>query len=218
MEPNDLVPGYQQDDTLKLDIIEIHHAALSPTESVVAQATQVITATMSPVMLVKLKTPNAPNMAILKLYDRRASKDVDDHYSVHSILLQFIPGWSLWDLPESPSSSTSQQEWTSIVQRVVQGADEINKRDIILNDSCPRNVIVEADSHQPFIIDLAHFKDQLFKDWEHFGFSDGQEDWTPEGEWSESVRSLDNPGSIGLPIQSKLERIKGFLIDVKYPE
>ncbi|KAG4291614.1 hypothetical protein FPRO06_13835 [Fusarium proliferatum] len=192
-------------------------------------------------MLVKLKTPNAPNRAILKLHDREfgsslrsskkdkhlpcpadwrlesggqakfeaalwwetrthfeteveaykrlkdiqglfiprmyasirclttsasASKNVDDYYSVNDILLQFIPGRSLWDLPESPSSPTSQQEWASIVQRIVQGAHEINKREVILNDSCPRNVAVDADSHQPFIIDLAqcYFKDQLFKD------------------------------------------------------
>ncbi|CVL07141.1 uncharacterized protein FMAN_15286 [Fusarium mangiferae] len=48
-----------------------------------------------------------------------ASKDIDYYYTVIGILLQFIPGWSLWDLPESPSSLTSQREWTSIVQRVV---------------------------------------------------------------------------------------------------
>lgn len=311
MEPNNLVPGYQQDDTLKLDIIESHHDALSSTEIITAQVAQVMTATMSPVMLVTLKTPNAPNRAILKLYNRRfgsslrrskkgkhlpcrvqdeaafrsfvdrgdigpfmdemekdrrtellpnwaadrrlesggqakseaalwweagthfeteieaykrlkdlegvfiprvyasvrfsptsasTSEDIDDYHSVNGILLQFIPGWSLWDLPESPSSPTSPQEWTSIVQRVVQGAHGVNKRDIILKASCPRNVVVDADSHLPFIIDLAqcYFMDQLFKDWEHFGFGDGQEDWTPEAEWSESLRSLDNPGSIGL--------------------
>ncbi|KAF5642794.1 serine threonine kinase fnkB [Fusarium sp. NRRL 25303] len=120
-----------------------------------------------------------------------ASKDIDNYYSVNSILLQFIPG-----------------------------AHEINKRDIILKDSCPRNVVVDADSHQPFIIDIGqyYFKDQLFKDWEHFGFGDGREDWTPEGEWSESVRSLDNSSSIGLPMQSKLEWVNGFLIDIKYPK
>ncbi|QGJ02222.1 hypothetical protein CEK26_003666 [Fusarium fujikuroi] len=230
MEPNNLVPGYQQDDNLKIDNIESHHAGLSSSESVIAQVAQVITATMSPIMLVKLKTPNAPNRAILKLYDRRfgsslrrskkgkhlpcrvqdeaafrsfvdrgdigpfmdemekdrrtellpnsaadwrlesggqakieaalwwearshfetgieayrrlkdpqgvfipcmytsicfsptsarASKDIDDYYSVNVILLQFIPGWSLWDLPESPSSPTLQREWTSIVQPVI---------------------------------------------------------------------------------------------------
>ncbi|KAF4495969.1 kinase-like domain [Fusarium agapanthi] len=75
MEPTDLVPEYQQDDTLKLDIIESHHDTLSSTETVTAQVAQVITATMSPIMLVKLKPPSAhahaPNRAILELYDRR---------------------------------------------------------------------------------------------------------------------------------------------------
>ncbi|KAF5578238.1 kinase-like domain protein [Fusarium subglutinans] len=318
MEPNDLVPEYQQHDTLNLDIIESHHDALSSTETITAQVAQVITATMSPVMLVKIKTPSAhadaPNRAILKLYDRRfgsslrrskkgkhlpcrvqdeaafcsfvdrgdmgpfineieedrrtelvpnpvadwrlepegqakfeaalwrlkdlqdvlvprlyasvrlssssASGDMSKYYSVSGILLQFIPGGSLYDLPETPTSPTSQQEWTSIVQRVIQGAYEINQCHILLKDSCPRNVIVEADSHQPFIIDLAqcYFKDQLFKDWEHFGFGERQEDWTPEAQWCESVRCRDNPGSIALPMQSKLKRVKGFSIDVKYPE
>ncbi|KAF5532221.1 kinase-like domain-containing protein [Fusarium mexicanum] len=332
MEPNDLVPEYQQHDTLNLDIIESHHDALSSTETVTAQVAQVITATMSPVMLVKLENPSAhvhaPNRAILKLYDRRfgsslrrskkgkhlpcrvqdeaafcsfvdrgdmgpfiseieedrrtellpnsaadwrlepegqdkfeaalwwkarlhfeteveaykrlkelqgvfvprmyasvrlssssASGDMSKYFTVNGILLQFIPGCSLYDLPESPSSPT-QQEWASIVQRAVQGAHEINQRDILHKDSCPRNVVVDADSHQPFIIDLAqcYFKDQLFKDWEHFGFGEGQEDWTPEAQWCESLRCRDNPGSIGLPMQSKLKRVKGFSIDVKYLE
>ncbi|KAF4944311.1 hypothetical protein FGADI_12795 [Fusarium gaditjirri] len=331
MEPNDLVPEYQKHDTLKLNVIE-SYGALSPTETITAQVVQVITATMSPVLLVKLGAHACiPDMAILKLYDRRfgsslrrnkkgkhlpcrvqdeaafrsfvgrgdmgpfmeemekdrctellpnsaadwgqesggqakfeaalwwearshfeteveaykrlkdlqgvfiprmyasvrfsytdtsASRDIDDYCSVSGILLQFIPGWNLWDLPESPSSPTSQQVWTSIVQRAVQGAYEINQRGIMLNDSCPRNVVVDADSYQPFIIDLAqcYFKDHLFKDWEHFGFGDGQEDWTPEAEWRESVRCTDSPGSIGVPMQSKLERLKGLRIDVKYPE
>ncbi|KAF5714105.1 serine threonine kinase fnkB [Fusarium mundagurra] len=179
---------------------------------------------MSPVILVKLKTP-APNRAILKLYDRRFGSSlrrskqgnhlpcrVQDEAAFRSFVdrgdmgpfideteveaynclkdLQgvfiphFIPGWSLYDLPESPSSPTYQQEWTSIVQRVVQAAHEINRRDILLNDSSPRNVVVDAHSHQPFIIDLAqrYFKDQLCREWEYFGLGDGQEDWTPEAE------------------------------------
>ncbi|KAG4268199.1 hypothetical protein FPRO04_12591 [Fusarium proliferatum] len=112
----------------------------------------------------------------------RTIKDIDDYCSVNGILLQSIPGWSLWDLPESLSSPNSQQQWTSIVLRAVQGAHEINKLEVILNDSCPRNFVVDADSHQPFIIDLAqcYFKGQLFKDWEHFSFGDGQRTGLPK--------------------------------------
>ncbi|KAF5988717.1 hypothetical protein FBULB1_1325 [Fusarium bulbicola] len=306
MEPNDLVPEYQQHDTLNLDMIESHHDALLSTETVTAHVAQVITATMSPVMLIKLKTPCAHayalNRATLKLYDRRfgsllrRSKKgkhlpcrVQDEAAFCSfvdcgdmgpfineieedrrtkMLTNSAADWrlepgvhakfeaALWwearshfetkveaykrlkDLqgvfaprmyasvrfsPSSASGDTTEyysQEWTLIVQRAVQGAYEINQRDILLKDSCPRNVVVGADSHQPFIIDLAqcYFKDQLFKDWEHFGFGEGQEDWTPEAQWCESVRCRDNPGSIALSMQSKLKRVKGISIDVKYPE
>ncbi|KAF5673556.1 kinase-like domain-containing protein [Fusarium circinatum] len=157
--------------------------------------------------------------ASVRLSSSNASGNVSEYYSVKGILLQFIPGSSLYHLSESPSSPT-QQEWTLIVQRAVQGAYKINQRDILLKYSCPRNVVVDADSHQPFIIDVAqcYFKDQIFKDWEHFGFGEWQEDWTPEAQWRESVRCRDNPGSIGLPMQSKLKRVKGISIDVKYLE
>ncbi|KAF4446842.1 hypothetical protein F53441_9546 [Fusarium austroafricanum] len=144
----------------------------------------------------------------------------DDYRSVSGILLQFIPGCSLWDLPESPSAPTSQEEWTSIVQRVVNGANEINKRDIRLLDSCPRNVVVDTASYQPFIIDLAQcdFKDKFFKDYENFCFGDGQEDWNPEVDWCENMRLSENPASIGLVIQSKLGKTQGILIEIEYPD
>ncbi|KAF5242040.1 hypothetical protein FANTH_8875 [Fusarium anthophilum] len=298
MEPNDLVPEYQQHDTLNLAITETHHDALSSTKTVTVQIAQVITATMSPVMVVKLKTPrahaHAPSRAILKLYDRRFGSSlrrsqkgkhlpcrVQDEAAFCSFVdrgnmgpfineieedrrTELLPNSAadrrlepegqakfeaaLWWEARSHfeteveaykrlkdlqgvfvprlyasvrlSSSSASGEMSAYYSRAVQGAYEINQRDILLKDSCPRNVVVDADSHQPFIIDLAqcYFKDQLFKDWEHFGFGEGQEDWTPEAQWCESVRCRDNPGSIGLPIQSKLKRVKGLSIDVKYPE
>ncbi|PNP60889.1 hypothetical protein FNYG_14376 [Fusarium nygamai] len=39
-----------------------------------------------------------------------ASVNISDYYSVNSIPLQFIPGSDLNNLPERPSSPTSQQE------------------------------------------------------------------------------------------------------------
>ncbi|KAF5637159.1 kinase-like domain protein [Fusarium sp. NRRL 52700] len=251
MEPTDLVPDYQQDDTIKLDITESHHDTISSTETVTAHVAQVITATMSPVMLVKLKptSPHAPNRAILKLYDRGDRRtellpnsaadwrlepggqakfeaalwwearshfeaEVDAYKRLKELQGVFIPRMYASVRLSSSSASVDMSEYYSVNGILLQFISGWSL------DSCPRKVVVDADSHQPFIIDLAqcYFKDQLFKVWEHFGFGEGQEDWTPEAKWCESVRCRDNPGSMGLPMQSKLRRVKGFLIDVKYPE
>jgi hypothetical protein len=62
-----------------------------------------------------------------------------------------------------------------------------------------------------------YFKEQLFQFWEDTSFGDGEDGWTPEAEWCESVRGEDNPASIGLMMLKKLEKAHGFTIAIMYP-
>ncbi|KAM0229981.1 hypothetical protein ACHAP5_011482 [Fusarium lateritium] len=154
--------------------------------------------------------------------------DCNDYMSVKGILLQVIPGCNLWDFAESSWSPQSQQEWTCIVQQAVDAAHEINKRDIILNDSGPRNVVVDKATHKPFIVDLAQctFKNDIFQLWETEGFetdSDEEQEASgnerdPEVEWWRRIWSRENPASIGLLMTKRLLKTHGFKLEFQYPD
>ncbi|KAF5530301.1 kinase-like domain-containing protein [Fusarium phyllophilum] len=98
--------------------------------------------------------------------DRENAQD-DEYLHTHGILLESIDGHSLDDLITAPCAPKTKHQWFSIVQRAVDSAHEINKRGIILDDSAPRNVVVDQTSHQVFHVDFAQcfFKDTMFNAW-----------------------------------------------------
>ncbi|CVK91267.1 uncharacterized protein FMAN_09410 [Fusarium mangiferae] len=90
------------------------------------------------------------------------------YFDILGILLESIDGYSLDEFIFEPCAPKTKREWLYIVQDAVDSVHEINKRGIILDDSAPRNVVVEQASHQVFIIDFAQcfFKDTMFNTWE----------------------------------------------------
>ncbi|KAH6949479.1 hypothetical protein DER45DRAFT_599946 [Fusarium avenaceum] len=153
--------------------------------------------------------------------------DYNEYMSVKGILLQAIPGCNLWDFAKSPSSPQSHQKWTCIVQKAVDAAHEINKNDVILDDSGPRNVVVDKATHTSFIVDLAQctFKNDMFQLWEAEGFdSDSEEeeengdDRNLEVEWWSRIRARENPASIGLLMTKRLLKTHGLKLEFQYPD
>ncbi|KAF9768006.1 hypothetical protein IL306_014752 [Fusarium sp. DS 682] len=139
----------------------------------------------------------------------------DGYLAIHGILLEPIAGCSLSDLPDTPSAPTTEQDWTSIIQRAVNSAHEINKRGIILSDSAPRNVVVDQTSRQPFLIDFAQC---LFRDTMFVSSEEGGEDWDADAEYCEIAREHDNPRAIGRPMQGRLQKLFGWKLDIAYPK
>ncbi|KAF9784166.1 hypothetical protein IL306_008275 [Fusarium sp. DS 682] len=139
----------------------------------------------------------------------------DGYLDIYGVLLEPIVGWSLDALPDSPDTPASQEEWTSIIQHAVDAAHEVNKRGIILDDSAPRNVVVDQTTYQPFLIDFAQcfFKDTMFSPRE-----EEAEGWDADLEYCEIARDHDNPGAIGRVMQRRLQKMFGWKLDIAYPE
>ncbi|KAL7906754.1 hypothetical protein GGI35DRAFT_487308 [Trichoderma velutinum] len=173
------------------------------------------------------------------LIDRPDAK----YWDVNGILLQFIPGINLINLD---SSSIDVKEWPILVQRSVDLVYDINERGVVMMDCSPRNMIMDQQSQQPFVIDFAQcwFKHEM-KMWEpnNEEEEEGEENVTNEKEdeeedggekdneknyedrefdleaeyWHRAV-SIDNPGAIGCVMNMRLQREKGIKIKFQYPD
>ncbi|KAM0255018.1 hypothetical protein ACHAQJ_006166 [Trichoderma viride] len=175
-------------------------------------------------------------LATVRLVDTSSSisSDLDNgpdmkYWGVNGILLEYIPGFNLIDLDSSPIDV---KEWQVLVQRAVDLVHNINKHGVVMLDCSPRNVIIEQQSQQPFIIDFAQcwFKHEM-KIWdaplepgseqdEDEG-EEGEEDETDidlEAEYWRRVMSTDNPGAIGAVMSMRLQREKGVKVKVQYPD
>jgi hypothetical protein len=163
------------------------------------------------------------------------------YFEIHGIVIELIDGYNLRELPTSPLAPADQDSWPAIVQAAVDGAHEINRRGVIMNDCQPRNVMIDARSQRPVFIDFGNcwFKDALVEMWKEMWGEPGEkgdqeeednpevegdqedeeEDWDPEVEYWERVRSSDNPGAIGCIMQNRLQMIKGMKLEgIKYPD
>ncbi|QYT04038.1 hypothetical protein H0G86_010973 [Trichoderma simmonsii] len=102
------------------------------------------------------------------------------YWDVNGILLQYIPGINLINLD---SSSIDVKEWPILVQRSVDLVHKINEYGVVMMDCSTRNVIVDQESHQPFVIDFAQcwFKDEM-KLWEPSNEQDDEDDEEEESE------------------------------------
>ncbi|KAK4060357.1 hypothetical protein Trihar35433_10221 [Trichoderma harzianum] len=129
-------------------------------------------------------------LAAVRLVDTSSSipSDLIDgsdakYWEVNGILLQFIPGINLINLD---SSSIDVKEWPILVQRSMDLAHKINEYGVVMMDCSPRNVIVNQQSQQSFIIDFAQcwFKHEM-KMWEPSNEQEDEDDEEHEEEESE---------------------------------
>jgi serine/threonine protein kinase len=152
--------------------------------------------------------------AVVRVVTKENSLE-NGYLDVPGILLEPIAGHSLSDLLDAPCAPVTKQEWSSIIQRAVDSAHEINKRGIVLDDSAPRNVVVDQTSHQPFLVDFSQcfFRDTMFHPSE-----EDAEDWDADAEYCEVARVHNNPAAIGLPMERRLRKKFGWKLDIAYPE
>ncbi|KAF5986324.1 serine threonine kinase fnkB [Fusarium coicis] len=141
-----------------------------------------------------------------------------DYQTVYGILLQHIPGVNLYDIIEEEARPTTQKGWTSLIQQAIDATYEINKRGVILYDSAPRNVVVEASTFQPFIVDFAQcfFKDKLIQECVDSGVA-GQ-GWDGDVEFCETAQKFNNCSAVGLSMVRRLRKSFGFTVEVRYPK
>ncbi|KAH0523415.1 hypothetical protein TsFJ059_008423 [Trichoderma semiorbis] len=100
------------------------------------------------------------------------------YWDINGILLQYIPGINLINLD---SSSIDVREWPILVQRSVDLVHKINEYGVVMMDCSTRNMIVDQESHQPFVIDFAQcwFKHEM-KMWEPSNEQDDEDELSEE--------------------------------------
>ncbi|KAL6890608.1 hypothetical protein GGI43DRAFT_211159 [Trichoderma evansii] len=152
------------------------------------------------------------------------NKPTAKYWDVKGILLQFIPGINLINLG---SSSIDVKEWEPLVQRSVDLAHEINKSGLVMKDCSPRNLIIDRQSQQPFMIDFAQcwLKHEMKIYWGPSSESDDEEeekeenekkDFILEDEYWYRAGSDDNPGAIGATMADRLKGERGVEIKIQY--
>ena len=138
---------------------------------------------------------------------------------VWGVLLEGIDGYTLEGITTSPLAPPAhdQKEWRQIIQSAVDLAHEINKRGIIMQDSAPRNVVVDKWSQTPRIIDFAQcrFRDKLTERWQRWKWHE-HDDWDPDVEYWELVERRDNPGAIGAVMIKRVQRATGVKLEIDW--
>lgn len=87
------------------------------------------------------------------------------YFEVKGILVELVDGYELSELQFSPAAPSDQGRWQDIVQAAVDGAHEINCRGVRVLDCSMYNVMMDKESHHPFIIDLAQcgFLEEMYE-------------------------------------------------------
>lgn len=118
-------------------------------------------------------------------------------FEVKGILLDFIPSWPLSQLPTMRQGPQNIEDWQGIGQAAVDAAHEIDKRGVLNRDCSPRNVVVDAHTWKPFIIDFAKcdFREELIRSWKQAGQM--KEDDDSDVECWEEVVTINNEEAIG---------------------
>lgn len=88
------------------------------------------------------------------------------YFEVKGILMELVDGYELSELHSSPVAPSDTGKWQDIVQAAVDGAHEINRHGVLMHDSSMYNVMVDKESHHPFIIDLAQcgFIEEMYEE------------------------------------------------------
>ncbi|KAG8428481.1 hypothetical protein J3459_003875 [Metarhizium acridum] len=137
-----------------------------------------------------------PNLAQTEVYFR-----------IPGILIQLIDGCSLWQLAD-PSNVPKAKELEGIVQSAVDIANAINDHGVVMNDCRPQNVIVERDTHKPFIHDFSQccFKEACAYD----------PDEPDDQVYQDVVFSHGYPRAIGMVMTTRVKLELGFQLNIHY--
>ncbi|KAI1394580.1 hypothetical protein F4819DRAFT_481118 [Hypoxylon fuscum] len=129
------------------------------------------------------------------------------YFRIPDILIQLINSCSLWQLAD-PSNAPKAKELEGIVQEAVDIANAINDHGVVMKDCRPQNVIVEWDTHQPFIHDFAQcgFKEAC---------TDDPDDPNDQG-YQDVVCSHGNQRAIGMVVTTRVKRELGFQLNIQY--
>ncbi|EWG38573.1 hypothetical protein FVEG_01763 [Fusarium verticillioides 7600] len=125
--------------------------------------------------------------ATVRVVTAKENKQEDEYLDIHGILLEPIAGCSLNDLIAATCAPTTKEEWFSIARSAVDSTHEINKRGIVLDDSTPRNVVIDQTTHQAFIVD---FSECFFRDTMSDRWAKEAEGWNAEAEYCEGLERM----------------------------
>jgi len=151
--------------------------------------------------------------------DLLSSPDTAPYFEVKGVLLQVIDGYKLWDIATTPGAPADPKAWPAIIQAAIDAAHEINKRGVFMEDAAPRNVVVDAQTQKPFIIDLAqcHFRDKMVEGWRERPWSQDK-GWDPDVEYWEWMQQRNNPAAVGVVMKPRLLLQKGMELDLNFPD
>lgn len=122
-------------------------------------------------------------------------------FRVGGILIQHIDGFTLDNLLEMEEASPN-IDYQSLIQRVVEVAEDVNTCGVLNADCVPHNMIVQTGSMQPFEFD---FSDCSFR-----------EDFASEDEYKEDVRCRGDPVGFGAVVAKRLNRKFNLGIGIKW--
>lgn len=168
------------------------------------------------------------------------------YFEVKGILMQLVDGYELSALVESTTPPSDPERWQDIIQAAVDRAHEVNCRGVHMSDCSIYNVVVDKQSQQTFIVDLAQcfFLEDMYEEEEEEeeegdeessadeeaedddqqgsegGYADSlMLDPDPEVRYWNSVRAVHNPHAIGGVIQKRLSGEKGInILTPNYPD
>lgn len=81
--------------------------------------------------------------------------DARQYFEVQGLLMEFVDGYELSEIHASPKAPPDTRRWQDIIQTAADKAHEINRHGVIMYDCSIFNVMVDKETHQPFIVDLA---------------------------------------------------------------
>jgi hypothetical protein len=119
--------------------------------------------------------------------------------AIPGILIQYVPGFPLTELYESPNPPIPQGSWIPVINDAIRVTQELGRVGIVNGDTCPRNTIVHWDpitnAYKGMLIDFGHCQ---FR----------RPGWTDE-EWGRYQCIHDEEGDIGREMEVWLRRKKG---------
>ncbi|OAA64750.1 Protein kinase-like domain protein [Niveomyces insectorum RCEF 264] len=145
------------------------------------------------------------------------------YFDTKAVLLEYIPGPSLHDLPFSDISRRSADPTHTcqvVVQEAVNTVHEINRRGMVLSDCSPFNALVDQRTQRAVIIDFAQceFRDQLIDFYINVQHDNEEPGWDPDVAYWDLAFCTDNPGAIGAVMTLRCRRDKGMHLAIQYPD
>jgi len=124
------------------------------------------------------------------------------HHFIPGLLLQYLPGFSLTALYESPCPPPPQSTWQSIIDSATRAVQAVASLDVINMDVYPRNAIVHWDPiDECWTCKLIDFGNCWFRD----GVSgDAKEE--EDVEWYKAQAMEDEESMIGVEMEIEFER------------